>query len=190
MKKLSFLLLAIAASSACSAYNWMQWLPQNNSQGYFQEGGMRRFGTETVDSISNNGLLWLDGTTVKGSVTNNGAINAQNAKIGSLNANGQVTLDSSTIQGRVQINGFLTAQNCVFEKEISIATDRLILRHSIVDSITVRGTDEWRVQVIELMDGTKVKGPIVFEAGNGVVRISSGSSYAGPVKGFTVVNDS
>ncbi len=150
--------------------------------------GHQSYGKETVNSIQANGSVLLEGTKVLGAVNINGNLEADEASIGSLHVNGQVGLTNCLVSNQSVVNGSLSAENSNFQGEISISSQKILLRTCSVSSLKVREVMGYRgVQVVDLRSGTKVTGSIVVDSGNGEVWLSSNSEVNGSVSGATIV---
>lgn len=157
-----------------------------NKSGYAY--GVQKYGHETVDTIQTNGSIILDGTNVLDAVSVNGSLNAEKSSIGSLVVNGQATLKNCLVNNTTIINGSLNADNTRFQKELSIASQRITLKACYVGSLVVREVNgDDRTQIIDLRSGTKIAGPIIVESGNGEVWISSNSEILDQVSGAKVL---
>jgi hypothetical protein len=138
--------------------------------------GYQKFGKETVDNIQANGSVIIEGTTVLNLVFVNGSLNADESIIDSLQVNGQVDIKDSVVNNTSRINGSLNADNTEFHKELSVASQKLILKNCSVDSLIVREVNGYDgIQIVELRGATKIIGPIIVESGNGEIWISSKS---------------
>lgn len=178
--KLSIVLLVIC-SLFCKGYGTEKMKQINQGYGY------QRYGKETVNSIQANGSVFLEGTKVLGTVHVNGSLEADEAAMENLEVNGQVNLKNCLINGTSLINGSLTADNTKFQDELSVASQKILLRTCSVDSLRIRevvGFDG--VQIIDLRSGTKVTGSIVVESGNGEIWLSSNSEISGEISGAKV----
>jgi hypothetical protein len=150
--------------------------------------GYQTFGKETVNFIQANGTVVLDGTKVLGLVQVNGTLEADEASMEGLQINGQAALKNCLISNDTHINGSLNADNTKFQKDLSVASQKITLRICSVDHLTVRPVEGYNgVQIIDLRSGTKVTGPIVVESGNGEVWLSSNSEVAGDISGAKVI---
>lgn len=182
MKKLCFLTALTALTSVSQGYGEDKMNNANYNYGY------QSYGKETVNSIQGNGSVVLDGTKVLGLVQVNGSLEADEAAIDSLQINGQATLKNCLIKNGASINGSLAADNTKFQKELSVASQKIILRTCSVESLTVRQVAGFEgIQIIDLKSGTKVTGPIVVESGNGEVWLSSNSEALGEISGAKVI---
>lgn len=182
MKKISFLIVLTALSIVNKGYSVEKMNKTTYSYGY------QRYGKETVDSIQGNGSIILEGTKVLGLILVNGSLNAEESAIGSLQVNGQVDLKNCLVNNTATINGSLNADNTKFQKELSVASQRITLRTCSVDSLIVREVGGYDgVQVIDLRSGTKITGPIVVESGNGEIWLSSNSEISEQISGAKVV---
>jgi len=141
--------------------------------------GYQKYGEETMDSVQGNGMVILEGTKVLGLVQVNGSLNAEESAIDSLQINGKTELRNCLITNTASINGSLTADNTKFQKELSVASQKIILRMCSLKSLTIREVTGFTgAQVVDLRSGTRVSGPIVVEAGNGEIWISSNSEIS------------
>lgn len=182
MKKIGFLVILTALSMVCKGYSVEKMNKSTYSYGY------QKYGKETVDFVQGNGSVILEGTKVLGPVFVNGSLNAEESEIGSLQVNGQVDLKNCLINNIATINGSLNADNTQFQKELSVASQRITLRTCSIDSIIVREVSGYNgIQVIDLRSGTKVTGPIVVESGNGEIWLSSNSEISNQVSGAKVL---
>ena len=149
--------------------------------------GYQKYGKETVDSIHANGSVTLKRKTVLGPISVNGSLYAEESAIASLAVNGSAEIKNTVIEGKTVINGLLNADNTQFNKELSVASQKIILRTCSVDSFVVREVNGYDgIQVIDLRSGTRVTGPIIVESGNGEVWLSSNSEISGQVSGAKV----
>lgn len=149
--------------------------------------GYQRYGRETVDAIQANGNLALEGTKVLGLVSVSGSLHAEESVIGGIQGNGQVDLKNCLIDGTTTVNGSLNADNTKFQKELSVASQRITLRTCSIDSLIVREVQGYNgAQVIDLRGGTKVTGPILVESGNGEIWLSPNSEISGQVSGAKI----
>lgn len=149
--------------------------------------GYQKYGKETIDTIQANGSVLLDGTKVLGLVFVNGSLIAEESAFGSIQVNGQVDLKNCLISTTTTINGSLNADNTKFQKELSVASQRITLRTCSVESLIVREVQGYDgVQVIDLRSGTKITGPIIVESGNGEIWLSSNSEISDKVSGAKV----
>lgn len=176
MKKIIFLIVLSTLSIVCKGYS-MGKMDKSNY-------GYQKYGKETVDSIQGNGKVVLEGTKVLGLVSVNGSLNAEESMIGSLQVNGQVDLKNCVINGTTTINGSLNADTTKFQKELSVASQRITLKTCSIDSLIVREVGGYDgVQVVDLHGETKIVGPIVIESENGEIWLSSDSEVSDQVSG-------
>lgn len=181
MKKIYLL----AVISALTIFSKSYGVDKMNESSYSY--GYQKYGKETVDVIQANGGVVLEGTKVLGLVSVNGSLNAEESAIGSIQVNGQVDLKNCLINNETTINGSLNADNTKFQKELSVASQRITLRTCSVESLIVREVQGYDgVQVIDLRSGTKVTGPIVVESGNGEIWLSSNSEISDQIGGAKV----
>jgi len=168
MKKIVFLVLLSAISMSfniCGAEN------MNNSY-----SGYQKYGKETVSSIQGNGSVVLEETKVLGLLQVNGSLKADESLINSLQVNGQADLNNCVIANTTIINGSLNANNTKFQQELSVASQKIVLRMCSLDSLTIREVSGYTgTQVIDLRSGTNVTGAITVESGKGEIWISSNS---------------
>lgn len=182
MKKIGFLIALTTLSVMCKGYGVEKFNKSTYNYGY------QRYGKETIDSIQANGSVTLEGTKVLGILAVNGSLNAEESAVGSLQVNGQVDLKSCLINNTAIINGSLNAENTKFQKELSVASQKITLRTCSVDSLIVREVSGYDgVQIIDLRSGTKISGPIVVESGNGEIWLSSNSEISDQVNGAKVL---
>lgn len=168
MKKLYFLVLLSAISMSCNICG-----AENMNNFDF---GYQKYGKETVNSIQGNGSVVLEETKVLGHVQVNGSLKADESLINSLQVNGQADLNNCVIADTTIINGSLTANNTKFQQELSVASQKIVLRMCSVDSLTVREVSGYTgTQVIDLLSGTNVIGSITVESGKGEIWVSSNS---------------
>lgn len=143
------------------------------------------YGKEVVDSINVNGSLFLDGTKVR-SVQLNGYLEAKGALVDHLEVNGQVNLKNCQVNEGI-INGLLTAENSKFQKELSVASQKVVLVQCNVENLTIKEVHGFDgVQIIDLRNGTKVHGKVVVESGKGEVWLSSNSEVNGVIEGAKI----
>lgn len=141
--------------------------------------GYQKYEKQTVDSINENGFVSLEKTKVLGPVQINGSLQAEESEINSLLVNGQVNLNNCLITNTSVINGSLNATGTDFQKNLSIASQKIILRTCTIESLTVREVAGYtEKQVVDLSSGTHVTGSIVFESNHGEVWISSDSTIS------------
>lgn len=173
MKKMFFLVMLSAITSSHS----VQGVENMNKSTY--NYGYQKYGKESLDSIQENGSVILEGTKVTGLVQVNGSLNAEESAIKSLQVNGQADLQNCVITNTATINGSLNADNTKFESELSVASQKIVLRMCSVDSLTIREVSGYTgKQVVDLRSGTNVTGPIIVESGNGEIWISSNSEIS------------
>ena len=171
MKKILLLALLLTISESRQIYG----AGNMNTANY----GNQNYGKETIDSLQANGSVTLEGTKVLGLIQVNGSLNAEESAINSLQVNGQVGLRNCVIANTASINGSLNADNTQFQNDLSVASQKIVLRMCTVDSLTVRQVNGYTgVQIVDLRSGTSVKGPIVVESGNGEIWISSNSEIS------------
>lgn len=133
----------------------------------------QNYGKETVERIEKNGAVYLNGTKVTGRVNVNGSMNAKEAEMESLQVNGSADLNKSVIVKNCTVNGTLNATNTIFQAEVSVASEHVILSQCQVASLKIKKLTGFSGnQIVELRDGTKITGPINFESGNGVIWLS------------------
>jgi len=136
----------------------------------------RKQGKETVSSIQVNGSVVLNEAEILGLVQVNGSLKADASKIHTLQVNGQANLNSCVIHDTAIVNGSLSAKNTQFQQELSVSSEKIILKMCSVNSLVVRKTSgTTRTEIVDLRDGTRVKGTVTVESGNGEVWISSNS---------------
>ena len=181
MRKIYFLAVISAMTMFSKGYSMDNTNKFGNSYGY------QKYGKETVDAIQANGSVVLEETKILGTVSVNGSLNAEESAIGTLQVNGQADLKNCLINNTTIINGSLNAVNTNFQKELSVASQKIILGTCSVDSLIVREVNGYDgVQVIDLRSGTKITGPIIVESGNGEIWLSSNSEISDQVSGAKV----
>lgn len=181
MKKLCFLTALIVFITLCEGYSEEK---RNNANYNY---GSQSYGKETVGRIQANGSVALEGTKVLGSVHVNGSLDADAAVIDSLQINGRANLKNCLIKNSSSINGALTAADTTFQKELSVASEKIILTTCSLETLTVRKVAGFEgIQIIDLRSGTKVTGPIVVASGDGEVWLSSNSEASGEISGAKV----
>lgn len=182
MNKISLIVLCTALSMVFKGYG-AEKINQSTCTYGFQ-----RYGKETVESIQEHGSIILEGTRVLGLARVNGNLTASESAIGSLQVNGQVDLKNCVVNDGASIKGSLIADKTKFQKELSVASQKIILSACSVDSLMIREVKGYDgLQVIDLRSGTKINGPIVVESGHGEIWLSSGSEISDQVSGAIVV---
>lgn len=163
MKKmycLGFLLTLVLSFSICIAENC----------------GYQPYRKEIVSSTEYNGYVEMEKTKVLGILQVNGGLKANDSLIKTLLVNGQVDLNNCVIVGATSINGFLNARKTTFEKELSIASEKIVLNMCSVNSLTVQKVNGYTgTQVIDLRGGTNITGTIAVVSGKGEIWVTSGS---------------
>lgn len=171
MKMICLLAILLTLGSSISGVEGMSKF--NSNYGY------QKYGKESLDSIHGNGTVILEGTKVSGLVQVNGNLKAEESAINSLQVNGQADLQNSVVANAAIINGSLTADNTKFQKNLSVASQKIVLRMCTVDSLTIREVGGYvGKQIVDLRSGTNITGPIVVESGNGEIWISSNSEIS------------
>lgn len=170
MKKMIVLMTLLTVSSVYGAES----MYKSNSN-----YGCQKYGKETLESIQGNGSVILNGTKVSGLVQVNGSLNAEESAINTLQVNGQVGLNNCVITNTAVINGGLNADNTKFQKQLNVASQKIVLRMCTVESLTVKEVSGYTdVQIVDLRSGTTITGPILVESGNGEIWISSNSEIS------------
>lgn len=181
MRKIYFLAVISAMTMLSKGYS------MDNVSKFGNSYGCQKYGKETVDAIQANGSVVLEGTKILGLVSVNGSLNAEESAIGSLQVNGQVDLKNCLISNTTTINGSLNANNTNFQKELSVASQKITLGTCSVDSLIVREVSGYDgAQVIDLRSGTKVIGPVIVESGHGEIWLSSNSEISDQITGAKV----
>lgn len=173
MKKLIFfgVLSALSMSKDIHGAESMD----DNGQSY----GNQKYGKKTVDSIQANGAVFLKETKVLGIVSVNGSLSAEESAINCLQVNGQAVLNNCLVEQSAVVNGSLDAQNTQFQNDLSIASQKIVLRMCSVNSLTIREVSGYAgMQIIDLRSGTTVTGSIVVESGKGQILVSSNSKIS------------
>ena len=171
MKKVFFLAMLFAISISYNVYG----VESMNKFNY----GCQKYENETVSSIQANGAVILDGTKVLGDVQINGSLNAEESEINTLQVNGQAELDNCVISDTTIINGSLNANNTKFQENLSVASQKIVLKMCSVNSLIVREVSGYMgTQIVDLRSGTNVTGSIIVESGNGEIWISSNSKIS------------
>jgi hypothetical protein len=141
--------------------------------------GYHTYIKETLNSIQADGTAILEGTQVRGLTRINGILKAKASTLHALQVNGQAELNNCLITNGTSINGFLDADKTEFQQGLSIASQKVILRGSTADSLTIREVKGFTgKQVVYLRNGTVITGPIVFESGNGELWVSLSSKIS------------
>lgn len=181
MRKIYYLALFSVMTILSKGYS------MDNAKLFVNTYGYQKYGKETVDAIQVNGSVVLEETKILGIVSVNGSLIADESAIGSLYVNGQVELSNCLINNTSTINGTLNAVNTKFQKEISVASQKISFGTCSIGSLIVRKVNGYDgVQVIDLRSGTKVSGPIIVESGNGEIWLSSNSEISEQISGAKV----
>jgi len=171
MKKIFFLVILSVISLSYNVHG----VENMNKFNY----GYQKYGNETVDFIRANGSVILEGTKVLGDVQINGSLNAEESELNSLQVNGQAELNNCVISNTTVINGSLNANNTKFQENLSVASQKIVLKMCTVDSLIVREVSGYTgVQVVDLRSRTNIAGSIIVESGNGEIWISSNSKIS------------
>lgn len=162
------------------------------------EFGAVQISQTSPQSINHSGVLQLDNVKVADTTVVNGYLMAKNSQFHAITINGQCQLENSellgpvTVNGQLQlknvnadaaitVNGFMGARSSLFEKTITVTSSSADFIDSTLQDITLEPVKN-QSQRLNLTR-TKVKGDVVFAAGNGVVRLDPESSIAGKVTG-------
>lgn len=145
-------------------------------------GGNPTYGKETLESLNASGVIVLEQTTVTTSTEINGTLEATGATFDTLTVNGTCKLTDCKITGKTLINGLLEADKTVFEDEISIASNKIVLNNCQVKNILVRKSAETD-QVVQLRGKTEVDGDIQFESGQGGLITDPAVTLKGKILG-------
>jgi len=138
--------------------------------------GSQKHGKVTLDKIIGNGSVNLEGTCVNGSTIVNGSFYANEAILKNLQVNGSATMYNCHISGAVTVNGAICAEDSKFDLEVSVASQKVIFRKCILESLEIREIDSYNAnQIIDLRSDTVVKGNIFVESGRGEIWISKSS---------------
>ena len=138
---------------------------------------------ESLDSIHGNGLVKIVNCTISESVHVNGSLSCEDSIVGSLHVNGQASIKNSTIQGNSTISGFLESVSSKFQSEMTVSSQKIILKASVIDSLVINDVGEHLPEIVELKNGTTINGSITFRSGKGEVIMDSNCKILGKVKG-------
>lgn len=173
MKKSIFFSILTTLVTYCNLYG------EDDSNKFHYNYGHRKYGKECLNSIQSNGTVTLAGTEVSGLVQVNGSLKAKNSKINSIQVNGEADLRYCKITDTTIINGSLTAEDTTFENSLSVASQKTVLKMCTIDSLSIREVNGYKgKQIVDLRSGTKVRGSIVVESGNGEIWISPHSKIS------------
>lgn len=156
-----------------------------------QTSGGNHYGSVILESLQSSGLVKLNGTSVLNLLHVTGSLISNNAVIGSLEVTGEANLTGTTVQNGGSIIGSLQASRSLFQKNITILTQKAVFTNSQLEGITVRKDSAAKIkQVIELKQKSVVNGSIHFESGKGEVIVYPGSQVLGQVTGGKVIKKS
>lgn len=112
-----------------------------------------------------------------------GSLEADEVICDDLDVKGQVTASSLIVKNQAKIEGSLTAQHSQF-KTLVVNGDNITLNDVQADSLTV-GKDV-KKPVLVLQGATVINGDVIFESGDGLIRVKSPQAkIKGTVKGAT-----
>jgi hypothetical protein len=180
---MKYLYLVIALCAINSPVDCFQQ-PQQEPAVETSALGIAHYGKDKFESLKFNGRMTLEGTKISGPVEVNGSLSAQDATIGSLNVTGHSYLSTTQVKGKALIDGFFSADKTTFGDELVVKAHRITLRECNVGTIIMKKV-LWPFdnQVVELTDGTRCSGNVIFESGKGRLILRNGSTCKGEVLG-------
>jgi hypothetical protein len=138
----------------------------------------------TLSSLEVIGPASLVDVKVEGHTNIQGPLEARDSKLNNLEVNGPVALQGTTITGQTMINGPLLLDKKSTVEDISIATNDMTIKDSMVNNIFVRKTDDKsKKQLITLEGAAHVKGTIKFEQEGGQVIMRDSAKVDGLISG-------
>lgn len=154
-----------------------------------------------LDSLHHSGQLRLDNVQFKGTLLVNGQLEATGSTFNDLTVNGNCALKDVKVSGPVNINGqiqikdsqfnntlnaygYLTANKSSFAKTITVDGKTIDLNDSTIQDILVQASFD-KVQTMNL-ENTQIAGNVLFESGQGVIKMDDKSHIAGKVTGARV----
>lgn len=150
--------------------------------------GQLNYGKETVQTIEGSGAIKLDSTTVTKVVQVNGSLEANYAEIKQMQVNGQVKLNKCIVEEKSFIAGLLIATQTRFLEEIRVASDETTFDSCSIKSLRImKSSDPSKKQMVYLKGQTKVSDSIIFESGNGLVKLDPESEMKVKIKGGKIL---
>lgn len=154
----------------------------------FPNMGMPSYKNQTFNELTANGMVSVHDCTNNGKTNVNGNLDIFNSTFkGLFNANASVTCNKGHFHALVTIKGMLTTKDCEFRDDLRISTKALDLKSSrVIKNLVMQRCSDAPSQTVTLSDGTVVQGSIIFDAGNGKVRINDGCRLVGGVQGGVI----
>lgn len=147
--------------------------------------GFSSYGQETLESLKVYGGAQLKGTIILRHLDVYGELKANDAKIGSLAVYGAAELTDCTIKHETAIHGSLAATDSKFQGPLFITSTKIVLSGCTTESIVIGKDTPNAYTIVELKNGTVVKGDLTFENGLGEVIQPEGTKILGKIQGLT-----
>lgn len=153
------------------------------------------------DTMKVNGFVNVQDAKIV-TVASNGSFKGENVQVkDKIVINGSLDVNNITVLGNIEVKGKSTIKRGTLN-QVQIAGKLATFENSTINHITIKkANNSWDInlgffsftwhgtseQVIELKAGTIVSGDIVFESGEGEVRLFDTSEVKGTVKGGKIV---
>lgn len=138
------------------------------------------------EGLSIHGSAEISKSNIKNSLIVKGKLQLDESKVGgSLEVDGRANLKDFSVDGPTVINGSLTAKNGTFNGPLTLASKKVQLAGTTLNKNIVMRRHK-KEQVLELLQGTVIKGSITFQSGKGVIIKEPGVVVEGKIEGAEV----
>jgi hypothetical protein len=137
----------------------------------------------SIDKLLVYGYAEIDASTIGQSLSVKGPLQVYGSHIlGMVEVEGPFEINDSTVNGFTKVAGTLTASRTVFKNDLSITSKKIKLSAVTIEgNLLINGRKS--EQVLELADGTVIKGGVEFKSGMGILIKGKDSKIEGKIVG-------
>jgi len=147
------------------------------------------YGDRTFENLDFCGYITLDGTKIHKKTHIDGYLQAHSAEFDQLSVKGHARIQESHIHRETKVEGELLAISVKFSEKLTCRCSKITLSRCKLDSLYIQKLDNGAEPVVELCDGTKISGSIIFESKHGKVIASKNSIPQNVKRGKVEVKD-
>lgn len=141
------------------------------------------FDHQSFNSLTIQGTADLEDVTVKNDLVVQGSLEAEDCLLHNITVYGNVALEETKVSGKTQVFGRAEFDECSLQ-QVEIISKKAVFEECTALSVIVKGTE---VGSTIILNNTQILGDLLFEKGEGKVRLEGDSEVKGNIIGAMII---
>lgn len=141
------------------------------------------FDHQSFNSLTVQGTADLEDVTVKDDLVVQGSLEAEDCFLHNITVHGNASIEETKVSGKTQIFGLAEFDECTLQ-QVEITSKKVVFEECTALSVVIKGAE---VGSTVVLNNTQISDNLVFEKGEGKVKLEGDSEVKGKIIGGSII---